>query len=144
MKFFTAIVATAIASVANAAFPTPTNCAPANADISISTFTIEPYPLCINQPACAIGTGVLHNPVTAGSTLSILGTLFGSPVYTDNQDLCTLLAAQGFTCPIPTTMTSIKACVLVKPSAPANVSAVNGGGTVLFCQTANGVMATNC
>ncbi|KAF9431460.1 hypothetical protein BGZ76_000282, partial [Entomortierella beljakovae] len=131
--------------------PVFTNCAPANADLTIDSFTLAPYPMCRNQQVCATGTGLLSVPVTAGAQLNIVGYLFGSLVYSDiNIDLCALLAAQGHPCPVPITLTAITACVLVKPSAPVNVgvvltvSATNGGGSTLFCQTTPSAMAINC
>ncbi|KAF9155867.1 hypothetical protein BG015_008229 [Linnemannia schmuckeri] len=141
MKFIAAIAALVVAAVANAQVPF-TNCASGPTQIAIQTFSIAPYPLCINQNVCATGTGILNTPVIAGSTLSITGRYLGRLVYTDNHDLCTLMASQGFPCPLPTTMTSITACVLVKPNAPPNIGvalqvvAVNGDGGTLFCQAA--------
>ncbi|KAF9437584.1 hypothetical protein BGZ76_000108 [Entomortierella beljakovae] len=143
MKFFAAIVAIAVAAIVNAQPPPVfTDCAPLNADLHVDDFDICPYPLCINQLACATVKGTLSTPVTAGATLSIIGSFLNTVVYTDSADLCALLAPQGYICPLPTTMTSITACIWVKPTAPANlnvnlkVSAVNGGGSVLFCQAA--------
>ncbi|KAF9919939.1 hypothetical protein FBU30_010347 [Linnemannia zychae] len=151
MKFTTFIAALFIAAVAKAqTMPPVTNCATTPTQIQITSFTLDPYPLCINELVCASGTGTLSTPVIEGAKLAITGRYLGRLVYTDNQDLCALLASQGFQCPIPTSMTSITACVLVKPSAPPNVGvalqvlATNGDGGVLFCQAANGVVATNC
>ncbi|KAF9931766.1 hypothetical protein BGZ65_004722, partial [Modicella reniformis] len=119
--------------------------------LSIDNFTLAPYPLCINKNVCATGTGQLLVPVVEGATLSITGKYLGRVVYSDSHDLCVLLSAQGHPCPIPTTLTSITACVLVKPSAPANVpvvlivQAINGNtNNLLFCQTASGVKAQHC
>ncbi|KAG0302929.1 hypothetical protein BGZ97_002118, partial [Linnemannia gamsii] len=110
MKFIAAIAALVVAAVANAQVPF-TNCANGPTQIAINNFSISPYPLCINQNVCATGTGTLNTPVIEGSTLSITGRYLGRLVYTDNHDLCTLMASQGFPCPLPTTMTSITACV---------------------------------
>ncbi|KAF9182454.1 hypothetical protein BGZ51_004720 [Haplosporangium sp. Z 767] len=148
MKFITAVAALFVAAVANAQVPF-TNCAPPTADIAITTFSLSPYPLCVGQNVCATGTGTLANPVIAGATLAITGKYLGRVVYTDNHDLCTLMAAQGHPCPIPTTLTSITACVLVKPNAPTGIPvaltvlATNGSGNVLFCQAAT-VTAGTC
>ncbi|KAG0368585.1 hypothetical protein BC939DRAFT_469902 [Gamsiella multidivaricata] len=148
MKFIAAVAALFVAAVANAQVPF-TNCATGATDIAITTFSIAPYPLCINQNVCATGTGTLSTPVVAGAKLAITGRYGGRVVYTDNQDLCALMAAQGHPCPIPTTLTSITACVLVKSTAPANVPvaltvlATNGNGNVLFCQSAT-VTAKTC
>ncbi|KAG0293709.1 hypothetical protein BGZ96_002429 [Linnemannia gamsii] len=148
MKFIAAFAALLVATVANAQVPF-TNCANGPTQIAIDSFKIEPYPLCINKNVCAIGTGVLSTPVIEGSTLSISGRYLGRLVYQDNHDLCTLMGSQGFPCPLPTTMTSIKACVLVKSSAPPNIAvalevkAINGDSGTLFCQSAT-VTAKNC
>ncbi|KAG0018448.1 hypothetical protein BGZ81_010237 [Podila clonocystis] len=150
MKFFTAVATLVIAAVANAQAPVWTDCAPAGtADLTINTFSVTPYPLCIGQNVCASGTGVLSAPVIAPAKLAISGKYLGRVVYTDNQDLCAISAAAGQPCPIPITVTSITACVLVKTSAPANidvqltVQANNGNNHILFCQKAT-VQAQNC
>ncbi|KAG0360676.1 hypothetical protein BC939DRAFT_525991 [Gamsiella multidivaricata] len=151
MKIFATIAALACLAVARSqTLPPITNCATGPTDLTIDTFTLAPYPLCINQNVCATGTGQLSVPLIQGAKLAITGRYGGRVVYTDNQDVCTLLASQGFSCPIPITMTSITVCVLVKPTAPANVPVAltvlvtNGNGNVLFCQAANGVIAKNC
>ncbi|KAF9417579.1 hypothetical protein BGZ94_009931, partial [Podila epigama] len=86
MKFFAAIAALFVAAVAQAQQPTWTNCAVGPTDLTISSFSVSPYPLCINQMVCASGTGVLLNPVIAPAKLSISGKYLGRVVYTDNQD----------------------------------------------------------
>ncbi|KAF8925725.1 hypothetical protein BGZ58_000526 [Dissophora ornata] len=142
MKSFTAAIAALACFTVAAAqtMPPITNCATGATDLTITTFTLAPYPLCINKDVCATGTGQLSAPVTQGATLAIQGKYLGRVVYTDNQDLCTLLGAQGLSCPIPVTLTSITACVLVKSTAPANVPvaltvlATNGDNNILFCQ----------
>ncbi|KAF9206863.1 hypothetical protein BGZ59_011470 [Podila verticillata] len=150
MKFFAAVATLLVAAVANAQGPTWTNCAtPGTTDLVINSFSVTPYPLCINQNVCASGTGTLLTDVIAPAKLAISGKFLGRVVYTDNQDLCAISAAAGLPCPIDTTHTSITACVLVKPSAPANVNvqltvqATNGNNRVLFCQSAT-VTASNC
>ncbi|KAF9574611.1 hypothetical protein EC968_006026 [Mortierella alpina] len=149
MKFITAIAALFVATVANAQVPF-TNCATGPTDITIDTFSIAPYPLCVGKEVCATGTGVLSTPVIEGAKLSIIGKYLGRVVYTDNHDLCTLMAAQGHPCPIPTTLTSITACVPVKSTAPANipvqltVQATNGNNHVLFCQAATVTATKAC
>ncbi|KAK3805428.1 MAG: hypothetical protein JOS17DRAFT_823147 [Linnemannia elongata] len=150
MKFIAAVAALVVAAVANAQVPF-TNCASGPTQIAITQFTIAPYPLCIGKNVCAEGTGTLSTPVIAGATLSITGRYLGRLVYTDNHDLCDLMAKQDppQPCPIPTTVKSIKSCVLVKPNAPPNiavdlqVSAINGDGGTLFCQGAK-VTAKTC
>ncbi|KAG9323324.1 hypothetical protein KVV02_004532 [Mortierella alpina] len=147
MKFFATIAALVVAAVANA--QTFTNCAAGPTDLTINAFSVSPYPLCIGQNVCATGTGSLSTPVIAPAKLAITGKYLGRIVYTDNHDLCALTGSQGYPCPIPVTMTSITVCVLVKPSAPANIPvqltvlATNGNNHVLFCQAAT-VTAQNC
>ncbi|KAF9346042.1 hypothetical protein BGX34_004231 [Mortierella sp. NVP85] len=151
MKFFAAVAALALAAVANAQSPPFTSCAPAGVtpELTIATFSLTPYPLCIGQYVTATGTGTLSAPVTSGAKLAIIGRYLGRVVYTDNQDLCTLTATAGLPCPIAQTTTSITVDVLVKTTAPANVpvalqvSATNGNGNLLFCQAAT-VTAINC
>ncbi|KAF8932736.1 hypothetical protein EDD21DRAFT_446996 [Dissophora ornata] len=149
MKFIASITALfAVAAVAQAQVPF-TNCATGATDLTINSFTLSPYPLCINSTTCATGTGQLNAPVTAGATLSITGSYLGVNVYSDTQDLCALMAAKGYNCPIPVTLTSITYCLFIKDTAPANVpvsltiEATNGDGNVLFCQAAT-VTAQNC
>ncbi|KAF9353348.1 hypothetical protein BGX26_008872 [Mortierella sp. AD094] len=150
MKFFAAVVALAVAAVAYAdPVPAFSNCA-TNADLTINSFTLAPYPLCVGKQVCATGTGQLSAPVTAPATLSVVGQYFGLSVYTDSQDLCSLLAAQGHPCPVPVTLNSITSCIGVKSNAPTGipvvltVSATNGNGHTLFCQKASGVTAAKC
>ncbi|KAG0327320.1 hypothetical protein BG004_002791 [Podila humilis] len=149
MKFFAAVAALLVATVANAQQPTWTNCATGPTDLAITTFSVSPYPLCVNQNVCASGTGVLATDVIAPAKLSISGKYLGRVVYTDNQDLCAITAAAGLPCPISQNETSITACVLVKPTAPTGinvqltVTAINGNNNVLFCQAAT-VTANNC
>ncbi|KAG0237586.1 hypothetical protein B0O80DRAFT_201921 [Mortierella sp. GBAus27b] len=150
MKFFAALAALAVAAVVNAQVPF-TDCAPTSPppDLLINNFSLAPYPLCVNQNVCASGTGVLTTQVIAGGKLTITGRYLGRVVYTDSYDLCTLTGSQGYPCPIPTTLTSITICVLVKPNAPVNIPvaltvlATNGNGNTLFCQSAT-VTAQNC
>ncbi|KAF9420804.1 hypothetical protein BGZ94_009030 [Podila epigama] len=148
MKFFAAVAALAFTALVQAQVPF-INCAVGPTDLTINSFSLSPYPLCINQNVCATGTGTLSTPVIAPAKLSISGKYLGRVVYTDNQDLCKISAEAGVPCPIPVTVNSITACVLVKPSAPANVNVqltvqgINGNNNVLFCQAAT-VLATNC
>ncbi|KAG0207701.1 hypothetical protein BGX28_001097 [Mortierella sp. GBA30] len=151
MKFSSFIASLAVLAIANTQPPPPiTNCATGTTDIIIDNFTLTPYPLCIGKSVCASGTGTLLTPVINPAKLAITGKYLGRVVYTDNYDLCVLMADQGHPCPIPTTMTSITACILVKSNAPANIPvaltvlATNGNNHVLFCQAANNVIAKNC
>ncbi|KAG0256317.1 hypothetical protein BG011_004622 [Mortierella polycephala] len=147
MKFIIATAALLVATVANAQ-TVFTDCAPPGADLTINAFTLSPDPLCIGKDVCATGTGLLNTEVVDGASLAITGKYLGRVVYTDNHDLCELMGDQGHPCPIPTTLTSITACVLVKTTAPASIPvsltvlAMNGNGNTLFCQSAT-VTATN-
>ncbi|KAG0225798.1 hypothetical protein BGW41_004551 [Actinomortierella wolfii] len=152
---FCAIIATLFAAAIASAQDVPsfTHCEKLSDEIvpqlTIEQFTIAPYPLCIGQSVCATGKGQLSTPVIEGAQLSITGKFLGRIVYTDNYDLCTLMANQGHPCPIPTTLTSLTSCINVKPNAPADINvklevmATNGDGNLLFCQEAN-VIAKKC
>ncbi|KAG9321460.1 hypothetical protein KVV02_003587 [Mortierella alpina] len=147
MKFIAAIAALVAAAVANA--QTFTNCAAGPTDMALTAFSVTPYPLCIGQNVCATVSGTLSTPIVAPAKLSVTGKYLGRIVYTDNQDLCAVLAASGIPCPVPVSVTTVTACVLVKPSAPANIPvqltilATNGNNHVLFCQAAT-VTAVQC
>ncbi|KAI1318124.1 hypothetical protein EDD11_007176 [Mortierella claussenii] len=149
MKFTAALSALVLAAVAYAQSPPFSNCATGATDMTVSSLSLNPYPLCIGKNVCATVTGSLSAPVTAGAKLNVVGKYLNRVVYTDALDLCTVLAASGAPCPVPTTVTSIVACILVKSSAPAGipvilqVTATNGNGHVLFCQQAT-VTAQNC
>ncbi|KAG0201211.1 hypothetical protein BGX28_005911 [Mortierella sp. GBA30] len=149
MKFFAAIAALVVAAVANAQSPAFTNCATGVADMTVTGFSVSPYPLCIGKTVCATVTGTLATSIVAPATLTITGKYLGRTVYTDNQDLCAVLAASGVPCPVATSVTSVTACVLVKSTAPANIpvvltiQATNGNNHALFCQSAT-VTAANC
>ncbi|KAF9338472.1 hypothetical protein BGZ91_008747 [Linnemannia elongata] len=78
MKFIAALATLVLAAVASGqTMPTPYNCATGPTQIAITSFTLSPYPLCINQMVCATGTGTLSTPVIQGSTLSITGRYLG-------------------------------------------------------------------
>ncbi|KAF9937887.1 hypothetical protein BGZ75_004470 [Mortierella antarctica] len=147
MKFIAAIAALVVAAVANA--QTFTNCAAGPTDMTLTAFSVTPYPLCIGQNVCATVSGTLSTPIIAPAKLSVTGKYLGRIVYTDNQDLCAVLLASGIPCPVPVSVTTVTACVLVKPSAPANIPvqltilATNGNNHVLFCQAAT-VTAVQC
>ncbi|KAF9539598.1 hypothetical protein EC957_005215 [Mortierella hygrophila] len=148
MKFIAAFVALVAASVVNAQSPTFTNCAAAP-QMAVTSLTLDPYPLCINENVCATITGTSTTPIDGDATLAITGRYLGRLVYTDNQDLCSVLAASGHACPVPITTTEVTACILVKPNAPPNIgvaltiTATNGDGGIIFCQTAT-VTAVTC
>ncbi|KAF9187915.1 hypothetical protein BGZ51_000100 [Haplosporangium sp. Z 767] len=142
MKFITAAAALFVAAVANAQSPSFTNCAPASADMTVTGFSLSPYPLCVGKEVCATVTGTLNASIVGPSALSIVGKYLGRVVYTDNHDLCSVLADTEHPCPVDTTATSVTACILVKANAPTGIpvaltiQATNGSGNTLFCQTA--------
>ncbi|KAI7826118.1 hypothetical protein BC939DRAFT_475820 [Gamsiella multidivaricata] len=146
---FTAIAALLLAAVASAQSPILTNCAPGTTEMTVTSVSLSPYPLCTNKNVCITATGTLSTSIVAGASLSISGRYLGRVVYTDNQDLCNLLYVQGHPCPVPITVTSLTVCVLVKPTAPTSIpvvltiKAINGNGNVLFCVTGT-ITAQNC
>ncbi|KAF9216696.1 hypothetical protein BGZ59_008522 [Podila verticillata] len=147
--FITAVSALLFAAVANAQQPTWSSCATASTtDMTVSAFSVDPYPLCINEDVCATVTGTLLTDVIAPAKLDISGKFLGSVVYTDNQDLCAILEDAGHPCPLPKSTPSITACVLVKPSVPAianvqlTIQATNGNNRILFCQDATFTTST--
>ncbi|KAF9026685.1 hypothetical protein BGZ52_006209 [Haplosporangium bisporale] len=148
MKLFS-VIALLLAVVASAQQPTWSSCAPGPNDMTVTSFSVTPYPLCVNQNMCITATGTLHAPVTAPTKLAILGKCHGRIGYTDNQDFCAILSSAGTPCPVPITLSSLTLCVLVKPSIPSDImiqmtfQAVNGNGRILFCQAAT-LIATNC
>ncbi|KAF9922061.1 hypothetical protein FBU30_007835 [Linnemannia zychae] len=115
----------------------------------MSSFGFGPNPLCIGQQLCHNAVGTLSEPIISGAKLSIVGRVFNRIVYTDNLDLCKLLADDGVPCPVPTTVDSLPSCYLVKPTMPANINvdmtwtATNGDNKMIYCH-AQTVMAKNC
>ncbi|KAF9991939.1 hypothetical protein BGZ80_008306 [Entomortierella chlamydospora] len=142
MKFFAATIALVAAAVANAQV-TWTDCS-SGSDLAVSSMTLSPYPLCIGENVCATITGTLSAPVTSPATLTIIGTYFGTTVYTQSVDLCTVVS-----CPVAQSTTTLEVCVPVLSNAPAGIpvvltiSATNGNGDTLLCQTGT-VTAANC
>jgi len=140
MKFFTALAALVVATVASATSPTFTNCATGSTDMTVTGFSLAPYPLCVGAQVCATVSGTLSAPITTGGLLTISGKYLGRVVYSDSEDLCTVLAGSGNPCPIAATTGSITACVTVKTTAPTNinvaltVTAINGDGNTIFSQ----------
>ncbi|KAG0250543.1 hypothetical protein DFQ27_009368 [Actinomortierella ambigua] len=150
MKFSAAAATLAVAAVVSAQQPTWTSCATGATDMAVTSFSVAPYPLCVGKPVCATIGGTLSSPIsgtTAG--LSIIGKYLNRVVYTDSKNLCEILANTEHPCPVDTTVTSVVACIDVKPTAPVGipvqleVKATNGNGNVIFCQKAT-VTAQNC
>ncbi|KAI8604340.1 hypothetical protein EDD21DRAFT_441263 [Dissophora ornata] len=138
MKFFTALLILLIAAFASAQSPLFSNCTADTTDLTVTSFTMTPYPLCINQNVCITITGTLSEPITSGAALSMQGKYLSRVVYADRQDLCTVLAASGYSCPIPATTTSITFCLLVTSTIPnvpviLKIQATNGNDYPLFC-----------
>ncbi|KAG0011859.1 hypothetical protein BGZ80_000377 [Entomortierella chlamydospora] len=82
MKFFTAIVALVAAAVVTVvdAQVIYADC-DLGSDLTINTSSFYPYPLCVGQNVCVTGAGTSSAPVTAPSTLSIVGKYFGTHLH---------------------------------------------------------------
>ncbi|KAF9975791.1 hypothetical protein BGZ73_000382 [Actinomortierella ambigua] len=150
MKFSAAAATLAFAAVASAQQPSWGPCNTNPTEMTVTSFSVAPYPLCVGKPVCATITGTLSNPIdgaTAG--LSVIGKYLNRIVYTDSKNLCEILAETDHPCPVSTDVTSVVACIDVKPNAPVGipvsleVKATNGNGNVIFCQKAV-VTAQNC
>ncbi|KAG0279387.1 hypothetical protein BGZ95_001365 [Linnemannia exigua] len=109
--------------------------------VNTGGFSVAPYPICRNKNMCVTATGSLSTPIVSGAKFSITGTYLGRLVYSDEQNLCSILADYGIWCPVATYRSSLTICVLVKSSVPLNVYmamkflATNGDGNIIFCQT---------
>ncbi|KAG0032077.1 hypothetical protein BGZ82_006688 [Podila clonocystis] len=101
--------------------------------MTVTSFSISPYALCVGFDVCATAVGIIVAP----ATLTITGKYLGRTIYMDIQDFCSDV---GVSCPVPVTATSITFCVLVKPSTPANFPfqwtyLVTGANGVVWRQT---------
>ncbi|KAF9158513.1 hypothetical protein DFQ27_003588 [Actinomortierella ambigua] len=138
------------AAVTTAQQPTWSSCATGATDMTITSFSVAPYPLCVGKPVCAEIHGTNTAPID-GSTavLSVIGKYLNRVVYTDSKNLCQVLANASLPCPVAVGTPYVKACIDVKPTAPVGipvsleVKATNGNGNVIFCQKAT-VTAQNC
>ncbi|KAF9404009.1 hypothetical protein BGX21_003897 [Mortierella sp. AD011] len=143
MKFFAAIITLIAATVVKADQPTWTSCN-STADLTVSSFSVDPYPLCVGKNVCATIVGTLSAPITAPSTLSIVGTYFGVTIYKQFVDLCALVS-----CPVAQNTTTLEVCFPFLSTIPTGIpfvytfSAANGNEDSLFCQTAT-VIFTTC
>jgi hypothetical protein len=127
MKLFAAVATLILATFAAAQHPTFSDCSLADSDLLVSSFTLTPYPLCIGYNHTITVTGFRTMPIIDYAKLKINGRYLGRIVYVDNtHDLCSLLAAHGSPCPVPTTQYTLSMSVLVKSTFPKNVS--GGGG----------------
>lgn len=122
MKVLT-ILATAIATVASQWVETPfRNCGIiGTTDQVVSNFTLVPG-LCPGKNATMTSTGLIIQDIIDPAKLSISGKLFGRVAYTNNLDLCKLLAAAGTPCPIPAGTAALSFDALTRASLPPNVS----------------------
>ncbi|KAF9152047.1 hypothetical protein BGX20_005245, partial [Mortierella sp. AD010] len=134
MKFFAAVIALVVATVVNAQV-TWTDCAPGS-DLNVTSMTIDPYPICAGKNLCLTIVGTLSAPITAPSDLTIVGTFFGTTIYSQYFDLCSLVS-----CPVAQDTTPLEFCYPVMPGVPGGIDFVitfssnNGNGDNLFCQT---------
>ncbi|KAF8944213.1 hypothetical protein BGZ47_004519 [Haplosporangium gracile] len=113
-----------------------------NAQLSVISASISPFPMCIGKQFCLTLTGTLSKPILQGAKYSIGGRLFGTPAYSDyGADLCSLLAANGTPCPVAAGPATLTVCRDIKSNLPANLrvlsweySAINPDGTRIFNQ----------
>jgi hypothetical protein len=126
MKFFAAVAALVVAAVANAQSPPFTSCATGTPDLTVTGFSLAPYPLNVGGPVSATVTGTLVHSIIAPARLSIIGRYAGRVVYTDSHDLCTLLASSSHPCPVTVIGISITiiTTIQVLPTAPVGVSRI--------------------
>ncbi|KAG9324917.1 hypothetical protein KVV02_008479 [Mortierella alpina] len=150
MKIFATLVGFVALACTAAAQMNYTNCATSPTQFHMTSVTWSPSPACIGKNLCAVGTGTLDVPIIQGAKLSLSGKYLGRVVYTDNQDLCAVLAAQGTPCPVAAGAAVLKGCVKIKESAPPNVGcafttlATNGDGGLLFCARVDDARASVC
>ncbi|KAK3837656.1 MAG: hypothetical protein JOS17DRAFT_813462 [Linnemannia elongata] len=154
MKFLAVTAALVTAAVVTAELPPPenfTDCATTPTQLTLTSFTVSPSPLCLKQQFCYTATGTLNAPLLKGSTISIYGRYLNRLVYTDYLiDLCAALTAGGHTdCNVPAGPVSLKLCRPVRNSFWANVPTqfqtllTNGDGSIILCQTQRNY-AVNC
>ncbi|KAH7041808.1 hypothetical protein BKA57DRAFT_472717 [Linnemannia elongata] len=154
MKLITAITALATAAAVACALPPPGNfssCDSYPKQLALTSFTINPSPVCIGKKFCYTATGNLSSSIIDGATLSTTVRYLNRLVYNDNANLCDALAAGGHKgCPIPAGPVTLKICREMRlnflPNVPMKfeASAVNGDGGTLFCQTATNYGVLGC
>ncbi|KAF9367510.1 hypothetical protein BGX21_007314, partial [Mortierella sp. AD011] len=139
MKFLAATIALVAAAVVNACEDQPaqsiwTNYA-TEPDFNITNMTIDPNPFCVGENACGTIVGSLLAPITAPSTLTLMGTYFGVTLYSYSADFCTLVS-----CPVAQSTTTLEYCFPILSTFPAglsldlDLSVTNGNGNTLFWQ----------
>ncbi|KAF9131427.1 hypothetical protein BGW39_001807 [Mortierella sp. 14UC] len=151
MKFtiaFAALATVAVSSV-SAQYTNLVNAAAGPIQYAGSNYTINPSPMCIGREFCLTATGILSAPLMEGARLAIIGKYLGRHFYTDNGDLCSLLAASGTPCPIPAGAFNLKLCRLIKPNLPPNwpveyqFEATNRDYSLIFAQKTPGYPGLN-
>ncbi|KAG0357027.1 hypothetical protein BGX24_006315 [Mortierella sp. AD032] len=122
------------------------NCA-ANPQLTTTSVSISPSPMCITKPYCLSTTGILSNDLIdsgegfRNTTFAVSGRYLGRLIYTDRKDICQLLAESGTPCPIPAGPVTLKICNNLKINLPPNINyaftftATNGDGGQVFCRT---------
>ncbi|KAF9117093.1 hypothetical protein BGW39_002483 [Mortierella sp. 14UC] len=135
-----ATAALAVVSAQTGPFTSFADCVTSPTQLTTTSFSLAPVPMCIAKPYCLTTTGTLSTAIIAGAKLAILGKYLQRVVYIDNRDLCTVLAANGTPCPVAAGPITLNMCINVKPNFWPNVptnfqfQAVNGDGNILFCK----------
>ncbi|KAF9209211.1 hypothetical protein BGZ59_010223 [Podila verticillata] len=155
MKLLPTIATLAVIAVTHARtlispYPVSGDCAsPGTTDQIVTDFNLTPSDYCIGKSYTVTTTGSLVNDVIAPAKITITGKFLGRIVYTDQQDLCALLAAAGTPCPVAKTANALSFALTVKPSLPGGIQfgytyqAINGNNRILFCRTTN-LTGKNC
>ncbi|KAF9156659.1 hypothetical protein BG015_002863 [Linnemannia schmuckeri] len=118
-----------------------TNCAVGATDMTVTSFSISPYPMCVGKTLCLTASGTLNTNISSGGTLTGLGKYLGRVIYSATFDFCVLSSSNGQECEVmtPNTTTQLTICFALKPDFPIPViirfEATNGNGHVIFCQT---------
>jgi len=94
---------------------------PTGTAFNLTSVNWSPSPACVGKQLCAVGTGILTEPIMAPASLTFTVKYFGRVIFADTYDFCAMLAAQGTPCPIPAGHAVLKGCVPIRPTTPANV-----------------------
>ncbi|KAG0333970.1 hypothetical protein BG000_008755 [Podila horticola] len=163
MKVISTFAALLVAAVVTAQQPTTTtaasiptltpppwsNCATGPTQMNVTSFSASPNPLCAGQPLQFTATGSLAKSIVQGASFSIVGKFLSRVFYTDNYDLCQILAAAGTPCPTAANITSLMINIRTKPNIPIGIPLVfsiqvrNGDGDITLCQSSTAT-ASNC
>ncbi|KAF8949191.1 hypothetical protein BGZ52_006049, partial [Haplosporangium bisporale] len=92
---------------------------PGTTDQTVTNFTLK-QSFCRGKHYTVIATGPVIQDIIAPAKLSISGKYLGRVIYSDNLDLCALLAAAGTPCPIAAGTAALTFDVLLKPSVIVN------------------------